>query len=143
MNDRAMRLEAGDISRKALWTGRILGGGAAAFLLLDGVMKVVKPMFVVEATMKLGYAESAIAGIGATLLTCTLLFVIPRTSVLGAILLTGYLGGAVASNLRAGTGWFNTLFPIGMAGLIWISVWLRGYCVCALTSLAGKNPRPA
>ena len=106
-------------------------------------MKVARLSFVVEATMKLGYPESAIAGIGVTLLVCTLLYVVPRTSLLGALLLTGYLGGAVASNLRAGMGWFNILFPAGLAGLIWISLWLRGHGVCVLTTLAGRKPRPS
>ena len=136
-----MRQEAIEISRESLWTGRILGGFAALFLAMDGGMKLVKPAFVVEATVKLGYQESAVVGIGVTLLACTLLYAIPRTSVLGAIVLTGYLGGAVASNVRAGTGWFNTLFPVGFAALIWISVWLRSYRLRALTPLVSRKPR--
>jgi hypothetical protein len=113
------------IARTPLWAGRILSGMAVLFLLMDGGMKLFKPPFVVQATVKLGYPESTIVGIGIVLLACTLLYVIPRTAILGAIMLTGYLGGAVASNVRACTGWFNVLFPILFAGLVWGGLWLR------------------
>jgi len=98
---------------------------AALFFLLDGVMKLLKPPVVVKATLQLGYAESAIVGIGATLLVCTLLYIVPRTSTIGAILLTGYLGGAVASNVRAGMPLFNVVFPMIFAGLAWGGLWFR------------------
>jgi DoxX-like family len=110
------------ISKSRLWTGRALKTLAILFLLMDGTMKLFKPPFVVQATLQLGYPESTIVGIGVTLLFCTLLCVIPRTAVLGAILLTGYLGGAVASNVRAGTPIFNVIFPILVAVLIWTSL---------------------
>src|SRR5262245_39392435 len=113
------------IPKKQIWLGRILGTVAALFLFVDGVMKLVNPPVVVQATLQLGYAESAILGIGATLLACTLLYVVPRTSSLGAVLLTGYLGGAVASNVRAGMPMFNVVFPFILAGLIWGGLWLR------------------
>src|SRR5882672_5589391 len=87
------------ISKKLRWIGRVLSGFAALFLLMDGVMKLGKPAVVVEATRQLGYQESDIVGIGILLLACTVLYVVPRTSILGAILLTGYLGGAVASQV--------------------------------------------
>lgn len=112
-------------SRKGLWTGRILTGFAGAFLVFDGVMKLVKPVFVVEATKQLGYPESMIVGIGAVLLVCTLLYLIPRTAVIGAVLLTGYLGGAVASNVRAEQPLFNIAFPIMFAAIVWGGLWLR------------------
>jgi hypothetical protein len=112
-------------SKLSLWAGRTASGLATAFLVMDGGMKLFKPAFVVEATVKLGYPESTIIGIGILLLTCTLLYVIPRTSLLGAILLTGYLGGAVASNVRAETELFNTVFPVGVALVIWAGLWLR------------------
>jgi hypothetical protein len=117
------------ISRKR-WNGRTISGFtisglATAFLLMDAVMKVMKPAFVVEATVKLGYPESQIVGIGVALTACTLLYVMPRTSMLGAILLTGYLGGATASGLRAEQGWFNVAFPVVFGILIWGGVWLR------------------
>src|ERR1700737_855988 len=81
------------ISKGPLWAGRILSGLAVLFLVMDGGMKLFKPPYVVEATLHLGYPESTIVGIGITLLACTMLCVIPRTSILGAILLTVYLGG--------------------------------------------------
>src|SRR5678815_1351815 len=92
------------ISQKMLWAGRIVSALPVLFLLMDAVMKLVKPAFVVEATVQLGYPESVIIGLGIVLLSCTVLYVIPRTSVLGAILLTGYLGGAVATHVRGGNG---------------------------------------
>jgi hypothetical protein len=112
-------------SRKGLWAGRIIAILATLFLLMDGIMKLFKPVVVVEATVRLGYPESEIVGIGVVLIACTVLYMIPRTMVLGAVLLTGYLGGAVASNVRARQGWFNTLFPVLFGVLIWGSVWLR------------------
>jgi hypothetical protein len=83
---------ASEGSGARIWTGRILSGLVTAFLVMDGAMKLAKPAFVVQATVQLGYPESTIVGIGITLLVCTLLYVIPRTAVLGAVLLTGYLG---------------------------------------------------
>lgn len=113
------------ISKVQLWAGRIMSTLASLFLMVDGVMKLLKPPVVVKATLQLGYAESAIVGIGAILLACTLLYIVPRTSTVGAILLTGYLGGAVASNVRAGTPLFNMLFPMIIAALAWGGLWLR------------------
>ena len=108
-----------------LWTGRVVSGLAAMFFLVDGAMKLFKPAVVVDATRQLGYPESQIVGIGVLLLTCTLLYIFPRTSIAGAILLTGYLGGAVASQLRAGNGWFNVVFPVIFGALVWGGLWLR------------------
>jgi len=113
------------ISNMQVWVGRAMSGLSSLFLLVDGVMKLLKPAVVVRATLQLGYAESAILGIGATLLACTLLYVMPRTSTLGAMLLTAYLGGAVASNIRAGMPVFNVLFPMIIAGLVWGGLWFR------------------
>jgi DoxX-like family len=113
------------LSNTQLWAGRILSGLAALFLLGDGVMKLLKPAFVVKATRELGYPESDIVGIGVVLLACTLLYLIPRTSVLGAILLTGYLGGAIASQVRAEASWFNAVFAFVFACLVWGGLWLR------------------
>lgn len=113
------------ISNAQRWAGRVMSGLVSLFLLWDGGMKLVKPPFVVQATIQLGYPESAILGIGVTLLVCTLLYIVPRTSALGAVLLTGYLGGAVASNVRAGMPIFNIIFPFIMAALLWGGLWLR------------------
>jgi hypothetical protein len=108
--------ETAPISKGGLWTGRILSLLSILFFLMDAVMKVLKPAFVVDATVKLGYQEGVIQGLGIALLIGTILYAIPSTSVLGAILLTGYLGGAVASNVRVGNPLFsNVLFPVYFA----------------------------
>lgn len=120
-----MQAQRRNISKTRLWGGRALGTLAVLFLVMDGGMKLFKPPFVVQATAQLGYPESTIVGIGVTLLFCTALYVIPRTTVLGAILLTGYLGGAVASNVRAGTPVFNIVFPILFTAAVWASLLLR------------------
>jgi len=117
--------QAESSSKKMIWTGRILSVLTSLFMLLDGVMKIVKPVQVMEATARLGYPVSALTGIGVALIACTLIYIIPGTSLLGAILLTGYLGGAVASNVRAGSGWFETIFPALIAALVWGGIWLR------------------
>ncbi|MGH9816537.1 MAG: DoxX family protein [Candidatus Acidiferrales bacterium] len=114
------------ISKKMIWAGRILSGLPALFLLADSVGKLVKPAAVVEGTIGLGYPESVILPLGIVLLVCTVLYVIPRTSVLGAILLTGYLGGAIATHVRVGSPLFtHTLFPVYFAVLIWGGLYLR------------------
>ena len=79
----------------------------------------------VETTVKLGYPESLIVGLGAILLVSTVLYLVPKTAVLGAILLTGYLGGAVATHVRVGGGWFPILFPVIFGVLLWGGLWLR------------------
>ena len=120
-----MAIDTNEISRKRLWAGRILTGLSGAFFIFDGGMKLFKPPVVVQATVQLGYPESTIVGIGIVLLACTLLYLIPRTSILGAVLLTGYLGGAVASNVRAGQPTFNVVFPVIFACIAWGGLWLR------------------
>jgi hypothetical protein len=113
------------VSRKRLWAGQIMSALPALFLLVDGAMKLVKPEPVVKATVELGYAETVILPLGVVLLTCTILYLIPRTAVLGAILLTGYLGGAVATHVRAGQGLFEILFPVVFGALLWGGLALR------------------
>jgi DoxX-like family len=88
-------------------------------------MKLAKPAPVVQATLQLGYPESTILGIGIVLLICTVLYLIPRTALFGAALLTGYLGGAVASNVRVNTPWFNILFPVFFGCVVWAGLYLR------------------
>src|SRR5262249_61171415 len=112
-------------SKGKLWTGRIMSGLPALFLLFDGAMKLVKPEFVVKATVQLGYPESVIVPLGFVLLACTVLYLIPRTSVLGAILLTGYLGGAVATHARVSAGLFEIVFPVIFGVLLWGGLLLR------------------
>jgi hypothetical protein len=128
--------EATDVSKKAIWTGRVFSGLAALFLIADSIGKFLKPAAVIEGTVKLGYPESAILGIGITLLICTILYLIPRTSVLGAILLTGYLGGAVATHVRVGNPLFShVLFPVYMGMFIWGGLYLRDRSVRDLIPL--------
>ena len=113
-------------SRGALWTGRILSALPALFLLFDGAMKLVKPAFVVEATVQLGFSENVILPLGIVLLACTVLYLVPPTAVLGAILLTGYLGGAVATHVRVGNPPFtHALFPVYLGVFIWGGLYLR------------------
>jgi hypothetical protein len=121
---------------KQLWAGRILTGLPVLFLLLDGVMKLFSPAPVVEGMIKLGYPLSLTATIGIILLISVVLYAIPRTSVLGAILLTGYLGGAVASNLRVGNPLFGyILAPVYVALLIWGGLYFRDERLRALIPL--------
>jgi hypothetical protein len=120
-----MTTNVASTSKKQFWAARILSGLPALFLLVDGGMKLVKPGVVVEATVQLGYPESAIVGIGLALLASTLLYVIPRTAILGAIFLTGYLGGAVATYVRVGGPVFNIIFPVIFGTLLWGGLWLR------------------
>jgi hypothetical protein len=112
-------------SPKALWAGYIIGSLPALFLLVDAVMKLVKPAVVVEATVALGYSESVIIGLGVVLLACSVLYLYPRTAILGAILLTGYLGGAVASHVRVGAAVFPIIFPVILGALLWGGLYLR------------------
>ncbi len=122
-----MELTSGStrISPKRLWAGRIMSYLAAVFLLLDAIGKLVKPAPVIEATVKLGYPASVIVPLGVVLLVCTVLYLIPPTSVLGAILLTGYLGGAVATHVRVGDTLFTILFPVIFGVLLWGGLYLR------------------
>ena len=126
-------------SKTTLWAGRIISGLAAFFLLMDGVMKLAKPAPVVEATVKLGYPESIIVGLGIVLTLSTVLYMIPRTAILGAVLLTGYLGGAVATHVRVGNGWFEVLFPVIVGMLVWGGLWLRDSRLPNLLPLVGEK----
>jgi hypothetical protein len=112
-------------AKKQLRAGRLMSALPALFLLVDGGMKLVKPVPVVEATVRLGYPESVIFGLGIVLLACTVVYLVPRTSILGAILLTGYLGGAVATQVRVGEGWFPIFFPVILGVLVWGGLFLR------------------
>ncbi len=116
---------APSVSRGAFWAGWLLTALPALFLLLDGAMKLFKQSDSVKATVELGYSESVIVPLGAILLACTVLYLIPRTSILGAILLTGYLGGAVASHVRHEDPPFHMLFPVVFGALIWGGLVLR------------------
>jgi hypothetical protein len=115
------------VSSGTFWGGIVMSALPALFLLFDGAMKLVKPDFVVDATVKLGYAESVIVPLGVVLLVCTVLYLIPPTAVLGAILLTGYLGGAVATHVQHQDGPFEILFPVVFGALLWGGLVLRDW----------------
>jgi hypothetical protein len=113
-------------SRKALWAGRIPSGIAVAFLLFDGAIKLLKVAPAVAGTVQLGYPVGVIRTIGVIELICLAIYLIPRTAVLGAILWTGYLGGAIATHLRVGSPLLShTLFPIYIALLLWGGLYIR------------------
>ena len=112
-------------SKAMWWTGAILSGLVGAFMLYDGALKLVKPDFVVEGTVSYGYAESVLVPLGIVLIVSALLYLIPRTAIVGAILLTGYLGGAVNTHVHASDGWFSILFPAFFGALVWSGLALR------------------
>jgi DoxX-like family len=127
--------QAGSISRGRVVAGRVITVLVVLFLLFDSITKIMKVKAVLDASAQLGYPVSTIEGIGMTLLVCTLFYVIPQTAVLGAILLTGYLGGAVATSVRVAGPLFNTLFPIVFAAFAWAGIFLREPRLSALIPL--------
>lgn len=111
---------------KGYWAGWVFSGLPVLLLTMDGIMKQFKPSFVLQEMARLGYPVSSTRGIGMALIACVLLYAIPRTSVLGAMFLTGYLGGAVATHVRVGDPWLShILFPTYVAFFIWVGLWLR------------------
>jgi DoxX-like family len=112
----------------ARWLGRILSGLAVVFLAFDAAIKLV-PLSVVTETMdKMGYgsSETLARSLGIITIACTVLYSIPPTSILGAILLTGYLGGAIASHVRIGSPLLShTLFGLYLGLMLWGGLWLR------------------
>lgn len=128
----------GKPGKAALIGGWIMGGLPAAMLLMGGIMNLVKPAFVIEGTTKMGYAESVIVPLGVVLLISTVLYLIPRTAVLGAILLTGYLGGAVATHVRAGDPMGQVLFPTLFGALLWGGLCLRDLRVRSVLPIRTK-----
>jgi len=113
-------------SSKAIWTGRVFSTLVILFMLMDAAMKFAKPSLVMKGTVELGFPEPTLAWMAIALLASTILYAIPRTAVLGAILLTGYLGGAVAANLRVGHPLFaETLSPVYFAIIVWAGLGLR------------------
>lgn len=116
------------VSLTARWFGRLLSGLAILFLLFDGAIKLVPLGVVTEAMDKIGYgsSETLARSLGAISLVCTLLYAVPPTSFVGAILLTGYLGGAIASHVRIGSPLFtHVLFGFYLGLMVWGGLWLR------------------
>ena len=113
-------------SKEALWAGRAVSGLAVLFLLVDAAFKVLESPAAMEGTAQLGYPASVVFGLGLLELSCLVVYLVPRTAVLGAVLWTGYLGGAVATHVRVGNPLFShTLFPIYVATFLWAGLWLR------------------
>lgn len=121
------------VSGAQVWTGRVISILLALSLATGGVIDVMKPDFVVKAVTQMGYPESMIQPIGVVVLICVILYLIPSTAVLGAILLTGYLGGAVATHVRASDPLLTrVLVPVYYAILLWGGLYLRYHRLRAL-----------
>jgi DoxX-like family len=119
-----------------VWAGRILSGLVVLFLIPDGVVKFFRPAPVVDAFAHLGWPLSNANALGVILLSCVVLYAIPRTSILGAIFLTGYLGGAVATHFRIHDPLFShVLFPVYLGVLLWLGLYLRDERLRALLPL--------
>lgn len=124
------------------WTGRVFSGLALAFLAFDTVGKLLQIAPVIEGTTELGYPAHSVLTIGLIQLACVLLYAIPRTAALGAILLTGYLGGAIATHVRVDNPLFtHVLFPVYVAALIWGGLYLRDPRLSVLLPSLAKRPR--
>ena len=120
--------ETAPVSNPTRWTGRILSGFVIVFLMIDGAIKLVPWPIVTETMDKMGYgsSETMARSLGLITIVCTALYSIPPTSILGAILLTGYLGGAMASHVRIGSPLFmHTLFGLYLGLMVWGGLWLR------------------
>ena len=129
--------------KKTRWAGRILVALSVLFLLFDAAGHLIVPAAVVEAFNRLGYPLSLSPALAIVELVCLVAYVIPKTAILGAILLTGYLGGAVATHLRVRDPLFDTLFPIIFGVLVWAGLYLRDPRLRALIPLTDPTgPRP-
>ena len=127
--------ETAPVSKPALWLGRTLSGLVILFLLFDGAIKLVPWPVVTETMGRIGYgsSETLARTLGAITVACTVLYAIPPTSIVGAILLTGYLGGAMASHMRIGSPLFShTLFGFYLGLMVWGGLWLRDRSLRAL-----------
>jgi hypothetical protein len=135
-------MESLSISTSRLWTGRILSGIVIAFMLFDGIIHVAAIPAVVEASNQMGFPVASIQILGAVELLCVLLYMIPRTSIIGAILLTGYLGGAMSIQVKLSAPLFSTLlFPIYIGALLWGGLYLIGRL--RLHQLIAASAQPA
>jgi hypothetical protein len=112
-------------SKKAVWAGRIVSGLVVAFLLFDAACKLLLLPMVVEASAKLGFSAATIFGIGLTLFLAVVIHLVPRTAILGAVLLTGYLGGAICTHVHHGDGAFPIVFAATFGVLVWLGLYLR------------------
>jgi hypothetical protein len=111
------------ISRTRLWTGRVIAAWLVLFLAFDAIVKALNLSVAVEGTTRLGYPAHLVVILGVVELVCLMAFVVPRTSIVGALLLTGYLGGATATQVRVESPWF--FLPVALGALIWAALCLR------------------
>ena len=125
----------GNSPRSAIWTGRLLSGLATALLALDAAMKIVGAPEAVKGTSELGSSPSVILPLGIVQLVCLVLYLVPRTAVIGAVLWTGYLGGAIATHVRVGNPLLShVLVPVYVAAVLWLGLFLRDVRVKNLVS---------
>lgn len=131
--------QSNSVSKSSAWAGRIISVLVVLFLLFDSAIKVLKLAAAVDGTVQVGYPASVVRPLGIVLLACVILYVIPRTSILGAILLTGYLGGATATMVRLS----NSLFwmPVAVGVLAWLGIFLRDDRLRTLIPLRSSTPR--
>jgi hypothetical protein len=129
--------QTGRFSNAKVWIGSILSTLAVLFLVFDGVTKVMNVAPVVDAFIQLGYPTDLATGIGILELVCVAVYVMPRTSIVGAILLTGYLGGAVSTHVRAGSDLFPVVFPIMIGALVLGGLFLRENRLRAIVPFRG------
>lgn len=121
----AAQIKIASESKTLIWTGRVVSTLVVLFLLFDAITKIIQERHVIAASIELGYPPNSMVLIGALLLACTILYVIPRTAILGAILLTGYLGGAVATQVRVNHPLFERVFPVIFGVLAWGAIFVR------------------
>jgi len=132
----ASATQTAPVSKKMLWAGRIVSAPPVLMLLFSAVMKFTNAPALAEGFAHLGYDTRLALGLGILELTCTLIYVVPRTSVLGAILLTGYLGGATATHLRVGDPFY---LPVILGVFVWGGLFLREGRLRALIPLRGRE----
>ena len=125
------------VSKKALWAGRIISGLVGLLLLVSGVAKFMKPIEVVDGFLRLGYPEKLSIVIGIIEVACTIVYIIPRTAILGAILLTAYFGGATATHVRIGDPFYTT---VSFGVIVWLGLYLRDARLRTLVPLRSSKP---
>jgi hypothetical protein len=128
-----MATSSGGVSKGALWAGRVISALPVFALLMSATMKFMRPPAVVEGFHKFGYPDRLLLVLGIVEVSCTIVYLIPQTAVLGAILLTGYLGGATATHVRIGDPGFIT--PVLCGVLVWVGLFLRDRRVRVLIPL--------
>jgi len=128
---------------KPSWTGRIVTGLVVLFLAFDATIKLLEIPAAVQGTAQLGFPPGTLVPLGVIQLVCLAVYLVPRTAILGAVLWTGYLGGAIATHLRAGGPAFSLVFPVIVAALLWGGLWLRDRRTRAVLAPIQLDPSPS